>query len=121
MSIKQGDLDIGGWGLNPLPAIGSLNVSADPDPYASEGMNGFFKGVTDFFGGLAGVFNNGVDIYKSVAGQYNAAQAITNQTSKPALNTVATPGASFLTKDFLIKAGLVIGIGAVALLLIRKR
>jgi hypothetical protein len=105
-----------------FPVPGSVNVTADPNGGATGGTSGFFKGVTDFFGGMAGLFNNGVEIYKSVAGQYAAAKKITAETVTTTPTVVAAPGASsLLSKDNLIKMGAVVAIGALALILIRKR
>jgi hypothetical protein len=82
---------------------------------------GIAGGMTDFFGGLAGLFNNGVDIYKSVAGQWNAAKQI-NSDSKTATPTViVNPAGSFLSTNNLIKIGVIGGVAIIALLLIRKK
>ena len=99
--------------------IGGINPTADVNAGATGGI---IQGVEDFFGGLAGLFNNGVEIYKSVAGQYAAAQAITKQTINPNPTVVNSPGtSSLLTKDNLIKIGVVVAVGILALLIVRKR
>ena len=100
-------------------AIGNETVDVTADPNTP--TQGIFKGITDVVAGLAGVFNNGVEIYKSVAGQYNAAIAISKESGTPATTVITTPGASLLTKDNLIKIGIVVAIGAAVLLLVRKR
>lgn len=127
MSIEISEVNAGGgfsWvpqDINEVVPSQPVNVTADPNATAQGGV---FKGITDFVGGLAGLFDNGVNIYKSVAGQYAAAEQIAKETkSASAANpkVIVTSGpSSLLSKDNLVKIGLVAGIGIIALILIRK-
>lgn len=96
-----------------------INVSADPNAGA---QGGFFSGIGDALSGLAGLFTNGVNIFKSVSGQFAAAKAIAAETYSPKPTVVVVPGSSsLLSSSNLIKIGVVVAVGALALILIRKR
>lgn len=105
-------------GVSPvaLPDSTGVNVSADPNASASGNL---FSGVGNFFGGLVTLFDNGLNIYKSQVGQWQAAQAITKQSAAP--QTVVVTPSSLLSTANIIKIGAVVGIGVLALILIRKK
>ncbi|MFA5272066.1 MAG: hypothetical protein WC412_07010 [Candidatus Omnitrophota bacterium] len=119
MSVQPSDINTGSWGIGNLPEVGSLNVSADPN---SSGSNSFFNGIGDAVSGLAGLFNNGVNIFKSVVGQYNAAKQIASESikSNPTVVVVPSASSSLLSSSNLVKIGVVVAVGAFALFLIKR-
>jgi hypothetical protein len=117
MSISASDINVGGTGFDPNFAD-KINVAADPNARA---QGGIFKGIGDAVSGLASLFTNGVEIFKSVSGQFAAAKAIAKETYNPNPQVVIVPGSpSLLSSNNLIKIGVVVAVGALALILIRK-
>jgi len=115
--------DLGGLDVSAIPASftftpAAIDVTSDPNATA---QGNFGQGISDFFGGLAALFTGGVKAYASVAGQYAAAQEITKQTLNPQPVAVKTPSALGLNQSTLIKMGLVVVVGGLALYLVHKR
>jgi hypothetical protein len=115
--------DIGSLDVNAIPASftftpAAVDVTSDPNATAQGGMG---QGIANFFGGLAALFTGGVAAYNASLGQYAAAQKITQETLNPKPTTVLAPSTSILNQSTLIKMGLVVVVGALALYLVRKR
>jgi len=116
--IEISDINVAGTAFDPNFANG-VNVSGDINVGA---QGSFFSGIGDAVAGLASLFTNGVNIFKSVSGQYAAAKAIANETYNPSPQVVVVPGSSsLLSSSNLIKIGVVLAVGALALILVRKR
>lgn len=121
MSIQPSDINTAGTGFDPI-GNGSIDVSGDINAGSSGNTdNSWFSGL---IGGLASLFDNGVKIYNSVSGQAAANALIKAQTdavkTKTALLTTPSTSSSLLSKDNLIKIGIVLAVGIGALYLVKK-
>jgi hypothetical protein len=117
MSVQTSDLEAGGaftWSPQAVDVSGDINSGANGNT-----GNNWFSGLV---GGLASLFDNGVKIYNSVAGQAAANALIKAQTDQAKAQTAAinTPSSSLLSKDNLNKILIVAVVGVAALFLIKK-
>jgi len=106
--------------VQPVDVVSDPNVNAQAEAVAGKSL---FSTIGDGITGLAGLFDNGINIYKSITGQFEASKQIAAEKQGPA-NVVVVPtsqSGSLLTQDNLLKIGLVVGLGILLFVLLKRR